>query len=97
MFLIEQASEYPKARHKSFVNDMAMETMKPTHRPEILNASDAEIILTYNAELRGLANYYCLASDVKQKLSKLEYMVHYSLLKTFANKHKTKKQKKPKS
>ena len=63
---------------------------RPTHRPEILNASDAEIICTYNAELRGLANYCCLASDVKQKLSKLEYMVHYSLLKTLANKHKTK-------
>ena len=66
------------------------QTMKPRHRPELLNASDAEIISTYNAELRGLANYYCLASDVKQKLGKLEYMVHYSLPKTLANKHKTK-------
>jgi RNA-directed DNA polymerase len=65
------------------------QAMKPTHRPKLSNASDAEILSTYNAELSGLANYYCLASDVKQKLKKLEYMVHYSLFKILANKHKT--------
>jgi len=63
---------------------------KPTHRPELLKASDAEIISTYNAELRGLTNYYCLASDVKRKLNKLEYMSNYSLFRTLANKRKTK-------
>jgi len=64
---------------------------KPTHRPELSNASDVEIISTYNAELRGLANYYCLASNVKSKLSKLEYMSNYSLFRTLAAKHKTQK------
>lgn len=62
----------------------------PTHRAELLTQSDVEIIETYNAELRGLANYYVLASDVKKKLSRLEFLNNYSLFKTLANKHKSK-------
>ena len=61
---------------------------KPRHRNSLLNGLDEEIILTYNLELRGFANYYSLACDVKQKLSKLEYLAHYSLFKTLAYKHK---------
>jgi group II intron reverse transcriptase/maturase len=58
-------------------------------RPALAHLSDYEIIGSYNAELRGLANYYCLACDVKRKLNRLEYIAHYSLFKTLANKHKT--------
>jgi RNA-directed DNA polymerase len=63
---------------------------KPKHRPALLRSSDAEIVMTYNGELRGLANYYCLADNVKVKLKKLEYLAHYSLFKTVAGKRKTK-------
>jgi RNA-directed DNA polymerase len=56
----------------------------------LTDSSDVEIIETYNAELRGLANYYSLAYDVKMKLSRLQYLSNYSLTKTLANKHKTK-------
>ena len=59
------------------------------HKPEFQPLSDAEIIQTYNAELRGIANYYGLATSIKGKLSKLHYMSFYSLLKTLACKHKT--------
>jgi RNA-directed DNA polymerase len=48
-----------------------------------------EIIQAYNAELRGLANYYSRAIDVKQALNRLEYLWKGSLWKTLANKHKT--------
>lgn len=65
------------------------ETSKPMHRATLQNLSDAEIISTYNAELRGIANYYALADDVKSKLNKLFYMATYSLIKTLACKHKT--------
>jgi len=65
--------------------------MKPAHRPELADASDAEIICMYNAELRGLTNYYGLASDVKTKLKKLEYLANYSLFHTLANKHKVRR------
>ena len=63
--------------------------MKPTHKPSLSQASDVEIIRTYNSELRGFANYYLLAKDVKAKMSRLEYMSNYSLFKTLAFKHKT--------
>ena len=64
------------------------QTMKPIHRKRLLTASEAEIILTYNSELRGLANYYALADDYRSKLHKLEYLSNYSLCKTLAGKHK---------
>jgi RNA-directed DNA polymerase len=62
---------------------------KSAHRPLLLHSSDAEIVNTYNAELRGFANYYSLACDVKRKLARLVYLAHYSLIKTLANKHQT--------
>lgn len=65
------------------------DTMKAIHKREFAQLSDAEIILVYNGELRGLANYYALAEGAKAKLSKLAYIQWTSLLKTLANKHKT--------
>ena len=62
---------------------------KIKHRPELQRLSDVEIVLSYNAELQGLANYYALAYGVKQALSHLTYVAHYSLYKTLANKHKS--------
>jgi group II intron reverse transcriptase/maturase len=58
------------------------------HKPGWLSRSDVEIIQAYNAELRGLANYYSLATDVKRGLNRLEYLWKGSLWKTLANKHK---------
>ncbi|MFL5667620.1 MAG: group II intron reverse transcriptase/maturase, partial [Ktedonobacteraceae bacterium] len=43
----------------------------------------------YNAELRGLANYYALALNAKTVMHKLAQVWRVSLLKTLANKHKT--------
>jgi RNA-directed DNA polymerase len=66
------------------------EITKAAHRSTLLNLSDMEIVSLYNAELRGIANYYALADDVKMKLSKLFYMAKVSLIKTLAYKHKVK-------
>ncbi|MCI0390667.1 MAG: reverse transcriptase domain-containing protein [Acidobacteria bacterium] len=63
--------------------------LKSNHRPGLLNSSEIEIVNTYNAELRGLANYYSLACDVKHKLGRLFYLAHYSLFKTLASKHQS--------
>jgi RNA-directed DNA polymerase len=62
--------------------------LKALHRPQLLNLSEAEIIATYNAELRGLANYYALAFNAKSRLHKLYQMWQASLFKTLANKRK---------
>jgi group II intron reverse transcriptase/maturase len=64
-------------------------TGKATHKPQWMNLTDAEIILAYNGEFGGLANYYALATGVKKILHKLEWIWQTSLLKTLANKHKT--------
>lgn len=65
------------------------ETTKAIHKKEWTNSSDAEIILAYNGELRGLANYYALAKSCKTVMHKLAYVWQTSLLKTLAHKHKT--------
>ena len=62
--------------------------VKPMHRPFLLNCTDLEIVSVYNAELRGICNYYHLASNFC-KLSYFAYLMAYSCLKTLCNKHKT--------
>jgi RNA-directed DNA polymerase len=64
-------------------------TGKTRHKQDLVNLSDAEIILAYNAELRGFANYYALALNAKRDMNKLAYLWWQSLLKTLARKHKT--------
>lgn len=83
----------PEKRVKSFCQENRYgdyDEIKATHRSNLLNLSDYEIISIYNAELRGLANYYALAGDVKYKLKRVSYIHLTSLLKTLARKHKTK-------
>ena len=60
----------------------------PIHRPLLLNRTDLEIVMIYNAELRGLCNYYAIASNFNQ-LNYFGYLMEYSCLKTLANKHKS--------
>ena len=62
---------------------------KATDRRYLLQRSDAEMILTYNAELRGFVNYDALSPRVKQELNKLMWLGVVSLFNTLANKHKS--------
>ena len=66
-----------------------MATTSTAHRAEFLNSSDVEIVLAYNAEMRGFATYYALAYSPKAALNTLYYVWRGSLLKTLASKHKT--------
>lgn len=61
---------------------------QPIHRAGLLNLADYEIVEQYNAEARGLCNYYNLACDY-HTLNYFCYLMEYSCLKTIANKHKT--------
>ena len=54
---------------------------KPWHRPRLQNLSDYDIVRTYGAEYRGVANYYLLAQDVG-RLSVLRWYAVTSMLKT---------------
>ncbi|ERI04852.1 reverse transcriptase/maturase family protein [Aneurinibacillus aneurinilyticus] len=59
-----------------------------THRRYLVNNDDLEIISIYNAEIRGLYNYYKLALNV-HSLNKYKHFMKYSFLKTLANKYKS--------
>lgn len=63
--------------------------LEPIHRPQLLNKTDLEIVTIYNAELRGICNYYGLASNFN-KLIYFNYLMEYSCLKTLAGKHRSK-------
>lgn len=81
-----------KIEHFMFAKGVVIQTkdgrLKPMHRPTLLNLSDSEIVEQYNAEMRGLLNYYNLAVDY-HTLDYFCYLMEYSCLKTIANKHKT--------
>lgn len=82
----------PRDRIVRFVNNKGWgdyDTFRPRQRPALTFASEVEIVLAYNAELRGFANYYALADDAKRKLNKAAYMAMMSCVKTIAAKHRT--------
>jgi len=59
---------------------------KPAARVELVNESEYAIVLRYEAEFRGLANYYQLAHNRSTRLGRLEWIMRTSLLKTLARK-----------
>lgn len=71
------------------VKDIDAKQWDMLHRPRLVGLSDLEIIETYNAELRGIYNYYALAENVNRKMWQLRYVMEYSCLKTLANKYKS--------
>ena len=63
-------------------------TLFPVHRNSLLKLTDLEIVTAYNAELRGICNYYGMASNY-HKLKYFVYLMKYSCYKTLAAKHKS--------
>jgi RNA-directed DNA polymerase len=83
---IPQAKLYAFARKHGYGN---LDLGAATHRGALLRNDEPTIIHVYNAELRGFANYYSLATSVKRRLSKLYWLWWQSLYKTLAGKHQT--------
>ena len=61
---------------------------KPAHRNELLADDDYTIVSRYQAEFRGVVQYYLLAYNVSH-FGRLQWVMEWSLAKTLANKHKT--------
>lgn len=61
---------------------------KPCRRPQMLADDDYTIMCQYQAEYRGVVQYYMLALNVSW-FHKLRWVMQVSLLKTLANKHKS--------
>lgn len=73
---------------KQLVEDINAKHWMPQARPALINLSDLEIVSLYNAEIRGLYNYYALAENVATRMNQIKYLMEYSCLKTLAQKHK---------
>lgn len=61
---------------------------KATHRSELINDSDYDIVATYQSEYRGYVQYYQMATNL-HKMNKLRWIMSLSMLRTLANKHKS--------
>jgi hypothetical protein len=59
---------------------------KPVRRPELTNFDDHVIIASYGAEYRGIVQYYLMAGDVA-RLTRLNWVMVTSMLKTLAGKY----------
>jgi group II intron reverse transcriptase/maturase len=74
--------------YKALKIDSQTQKWKSAHRAHLLQNDDLEILSTYNAEIRGLYNYYRLANNV-HNLQGFKHIMEYSMYKTFANKYKS--------
>src|SRR5262249_31870730 len=61
---------------------------KILHRPEVISDSAFTIVERYQAVLRGLYNYYCLAVNVSRRMGRIRWYLETSLPKTLAAKAK---------
>jgi hypothetical protein len=66
---------------KGFTSNGKSSVFKPRLKLPVL-----DIISEYNAEIRGLYNYYCLAHNVSKRLYKFKYYHYFSMLHTIARK-----------
>ena len=67
---------------------------KPAHLGHFTNLSDYEIVLSYGSQLRGLVNYYSLASNAGKAIGKVRWYCIESCRKTLGAKHKISSTKK---
>jgi group II intron reverse transcriptase/maturase len=61
---------------------------KPAERSWLVNHDDYTIVTRYGAEHRGIVQYYLLAGDV-WRLTRLQWVMETSMLKTLAEKHRS--------
>lgn len=61
------------------------ELWKPKAREYLMNDSLVDIMTRYNAEIRGLYNYYAIANN-SSSLNAFSYIMEYSMYRTFAGK-----------
>ena len=66
----------------------SVHTNRGTMKPELCNHSDLEIIVRYNAMMRGLAEYYKLGTSWRREVGRLYHVWWRSLINTLARKHK---------
>jgi len=61
-------------------------TWRGKHRNKLLNLSELEILMTYNAEVRGFLGYYSLADNLKDAAGRVLWITQTSFFCTLAGK-----------
>jgi len=61
---------------------------KVIHQKEIMDETDYTIVQRFQSVLKGLYEYYCLASNVARRVGHVRWILETSLLKTLASKHR---------
>jgi len=59
---------------------------KVVHRAELIGETDYTILQRYQSILRGVYNYYCMATNVSKRMNYIKWILQTSLLKTLASK-----------
>jgi group II intron reverse transcriptase/maturase len=72
--------------NKSIIRQAHDGKIEPIARKYLYGCTDLEIVSAYNSELRGICNYYGIASNFT-RLDYFAYLMEYSCLKTLAGKH----------
>ncbi len=65
-----------------------MRSGKPAHRNDRLSDDDFTVVSRYQAEFRGVIQYYLLALNVSH-FGRLQWVMEWSLAKTLAKRHQT--------
>lgn len=65
------------------------EIWKPKCRSRLIFNDDLEILDSYNREIVGFYNYYSIANNCAHALNNFNYIMEYSMYKTFAGKYKS--------
>jgi group II intron reverse transcriptase/maturase len=73
---------------KIIKDESGQERWKTIHRGNLTNRPEIEIISKFNAEIRGIYNYYWMAQNVST-LDKFAHIMKGSMYKTFASKYRT--------
>ncbi len=82
--------EYKAIRIKR--DEKGKDQWRAIHRGGLINLTDIGILNKYNAEVRGLYNYYCIANNANV-IGNFAGLMKHSMLKTLAGKYRTKVKK----
>ena len=63
-------------------------TNRGEHNAAVLNNEDVDIVVSYNAVMRGLAEYYKLGKRWRTEINRVHHVWWWSLMKSLAFKHK---------
>jgi len=58
------------------------------HRTDLMDDTDYTIVARYQSVLRGLYNFYCMATNVSRRMAPVWWILETSMTKTLAHKHK---------